>query len=74
MQSIFTVAFQWSVVRRSLMLAVIVGAILIAINHGTCILSGQFGTTCLWQSVLTLVVPYCVSTVSFVMAHFDRAA
>ena len=61
-------AFQWSVVKRALIMALIVGFILVGINHGTCIYSGHFGVKCVWQSMLTVLVPYAVSTVSSVMA------
>lgn len=66
-ETFFRVAFQRSVVRRSLIIAAVVGAILVAINHGRCILMGEFCSTCAVQSGLTLLVPYCVSTVSCVL-------
>lgn len=67
-------AFQWSVVKRALIMAAVVGTILVGINHGMCFYSGKFGLTCMWQSALTFVVPYVVSTVSSVLAmsEFDR--
>ena len=68
----FHVAFQWAVVRRSLIIAAIVGVILVAINHGSCLLAGEFLSVCAVQSGLTFLVPYCVSTVSCVLAHADH--
>ncbi|MDG2126490.1 MAG: nitrate/nitrite transporter NrtS [Fuerstiella sp.] len=66
-------AFQWPVVRRALILAVIVGTLLIGINHGSCIARGHFNSSCLVQSVLTFLVPYFVSTVSSVLTMSDHA-
>ena len=40
--------------------SLIVGTILIAINHGDLILSQQFPSA--WKIMLTYSVPYCVST------------
>lgn len=66
------IAFSWPVVRRSLLIAVIVGSILILINHGSGLLRGDMDTTCLAKCGLTMIVPYCVSTVSCVWATLDR--
>lgn len=66
-QTFLRVAFQWAVVRRSLIIAAIVGVILVGINHGTCLLAGEFDSMCAVKSGLTLLVPYCVSTVSCVL-------
>jgi len=55
-----------SVVRRALGYAVVVGAILIAINHGAAILNGELALDRLIQMGLTVVVPYLVSTFSSV--------
>jgi hypothetical protein len=67
-------AFQWPVVRRALILAVIVGSLLIGINHGSCLVSGHFSSSCLVQSALTFLVPYFVSTVSSVLAMSDTTS
>jgi hypothetical protein len=53
-------------VRRALVTAAIVGAILVAINHGDAILSGRMTGWRVFQAVLTVFVPYVVSTVSSV--------
>ncbi len=55
-------------VRRALGFAVIVGAVLIAINHGDALVSGEVGPVRWLKMGLTLLVPYVVSTVSSVMA------
>jgi hypothetical protein len=52
--------------RRALITALIVGVVLIAINHGPAIISGQFTRSRLVQICLTILVPYVVSTVSSV--------
>jgi hypothetical protein len=61
-------ATRWSVVRRALCYAVIVGAILIAINHGDAIIGGTVDSARIIKMVLTVIVPYCVSTLSSVGA------
>ena len=53
-------------VRRAFLTALVVGSILIAINHGAAILNGEFTRVRLIQAVLTVLVPYAVSTVSSV--------
>lgn len=60
-----------SVVRRALMYAVVVGAILIAINHGDAILGGEVAPGRLLRMGLTVLVPYCVSTFSSVGAMLE---
>jgi hypothetical protein len=52
--------------RRALITAVIVGAVLIAVNHGPAIISGQITGARIIQMCLTVIVPYVVSTVSSV--------
>ena len=61
-------AFTPPVVRRAVIIAVVVGFILILINHSDRLRSGTFDATLLWQSLLTIFVPYAVSTVSSVLA------
>jgi len=59
-------ALSGPVIRRALKYAVVVGAILISINHGEAILHGRVGIERLFQMGLTIVVPYMVSTLSSV--------
>ena len=61
-------AFSPAVVRRALMYAIVVGAILIAINHGDVILRGEIDGPRWFRMGLTALVPYCVSTLSSVGA------
>ena len=57
------------VVIRALKYGVVVGAILIAINHGDAILAGDaLGPDRLLKMLLTMFVPYMVSTLSSVGA------
>jgi len=60
------------VVRRALGYAVVVGAILIAINHGDALLRGELETGRLLKMGLTVLVPYTVSTLSSVSALRQR--
>lgn len=50
------------------MYALIVGTILITINHGDAILEGDVTDARLWKMGLTTIVPYMVSTLSSVGA------
>ncbi len=61
-------ASQASVVRRALGYAVVVGSILIAINHGDAILASELTPARWWKMGLTVLVPYAVSTLSSVSA------
>ncbi len=64
----FAVAARGTVVRRSLFYAVIVGPVLIAINHGDALLAGDIGMARAAKMVMTMAVPYLVSTFSSVSA------
>ncbi len=57
-----------SVVKRATKCAIIVGIILITINHGDALLRGDIHLNRLLKMALTVLVPYCVSTVSSVGA------
>ncbi len=60
------------VVRRALRYGVVVGAILIAINHGDTVLRGNIDATTLLKMIVTAFVPYAVSTLSSVSALRDQ--
>jgi hypothetical protein len=64
----FQLALDRAVVRRALICMLVVGAILITINHGDAIWRGEITAGRLVQMGLTLLVPYCVSTASSVGA------
>jgi len=59
------------VVRRAAYSALLVGALLIAINHGDELLRGQLDTARLLKMALTVLVPYGVSTASSVMSIME---
>ena len=61
-------ALEPSVVRRALRTMVVVGALLIAINHGDALLAGRLDAERVFKIALTLLVPYGVSTTSSVAA------
>ncbi len=61
-------AFEAGVVRRALAFAVVVGSVLILINHGDAIWTGDVGPGRWLKMGLTVLVPYAVSTLSSVMA------
>jgi hypothetical protein len=60
------------VVKRALGYAVVVGCVLISINHGDAILKGDLSGGRLFKMALTVLVPYVVSTLSSVGALRDR--
>jgi hypothetical protein len=68
MKEWFQIAFSARVVRRACVYGVIVGAVLVAINYGAAILHGQVTPLDLLEMGLTVLVPYCVSTLSSVGA------
>jgi len=70
----FRLAVRPSVVRRALRYAVVVGIILTTINHGDAIVNGDISLTRWARIVLTVMVPYLVSTASSVGALRDRHA
>lgn len=70
------IALEPAVVRRAVRIALVVGALLILINHGDALMHGAVSPLRLGQMALTVLVPYCVSTVSSVSAlrEFRRTA
>jgi hypothetical protein len=62
------IALEPGVVRRALGYAVVVGTVLIMINHGDRILRAEISQGQLVQMGLTVMVPYLVSTFSSVGA------
>jgi hypothetical protein len=62
------VARERGVVLRECKYAVVVGAVLIAINHGDALLAGDVDARRLLKIGLTVLVPYAVSTLSSVGA------
>jgi hypothetical protein len=67
-------AIDRSVVRRACRMALLVGSVLVAINHGDALLRGDVSAGRWWRMLLTMAVPYGVSTYSSVSALRERAA
>jgi len=57
-----------SIRRRAAGVAAVVGTVLVVINHGDAIARGDLSPSRLARIVLTVIVPYCVSTYSSVSA------
>lgn len=64
MSEFLMLCFTERIVKRAGATALVVGAILIVINHGDALLSGQVDANRLFKIILTMLVPYIVSTVS----------
>jgi len=62
-----------SIIRSAIAYALVVGTILVSINHGDAILAGDVSPLRLLRISLTVMVPYLVSTCSSVSA-LRRAA
>jgi hypothetical protein len=65
------------IVNRALKYAIGVGTVLIVINHGDALLRGDISLVRVLRMILTVIVPYCVSTasaVSSVLEHKNEAA
>lgn len=74
MRSALGLAFSAPVVRRALGYAVVVGAILIAINHADALARGDVDWVRGLRMGLTVLVPYTVSTLSSVQALLGQAS
>lgn len=74
MNSAVQIAISPSVVRRALGYALVVGSILIAINHADAIARGDVDIVRGFKMGLTVIVPYVVSTLSSVQALRGQAA
>jgi hypothetical protein len=72
MKESWRMAMQPSVIKRASKIALVVGCILIAINHSDAILKGDVSPARLFRMLLTVFVPYIVSTVSSVAAMRER--
>ena len=61
-------AFRRDVVVRAVKVALVVGTLLIAINHGDAVVAGDVDAERALRMLLTMFVPYAVSTYSSVGA------
>ncbi len=55
-------ALRRDVVIRAIKVGLFVGSILIAINYGDVMITGESFSAMIWKIPLTYVVPYCVAT------------
>jgi hypothetical protein len=62
-----------SVIKRALKFAVVVGIVLISINHGDAILKHELTRGRILKMALTVLVPYIVSTLSSVQAMREQS-
>ena len=70
-RTFLTVAAEKSTVLRAVKIALVVGLILVAVNEGGDLLQGDIDTAGWIRAVMNFVVPYCVSTVSTVLAQAE---
>ena len=68
----FQVATRNRVVARSLRVSLIVGTILVGINHGNVLIGGGAEIDLVWKVPLTYLVPYAVSTYAAVDAILSQ--
>jgi len=69
-KSIFLNAlFKIKTVKRALMVSIVVGTILVAVNQGDLLISGKIPP--LWKIILTYLVPYSVSSYSTAASLLD---
>jgi hypothetical protein len=66
-QAQFALAFSRPVLRKALIAAVVVGSLLIVLNQGDLIFSGRLTGRILLKSLLTPVIPFCVSLLGAVL-------
>ncbi len=57
----------WPLVSRSLVICLLVGTVLTAINQGNVILQGDASLALAWKIPLTYAVPYCVATTGAIL-------
>ena len=72
--SFFSLALRPAVVRTAVGFSLVVGPVLIVINHSDTLLRGEVDGTRLIKMGLTMLVPYVVSTLSSVRAMRDETS
>ena len=63
-----------SLVIRSLVICLVVGTVLTAINQGNVLLQGDFPMALAWKIPLTYAVPYCVATAGAILNARSKRA
>ena len=66
-----SVFLSWKVMKRSAIVALIVGTILAFINHGDRILTASLTPVCWIKMIATCLVPYTVSSVTAVLTALE---
>ena len=66
-----SVFFSWKIMKRSAIVALIVGTILAFINHGDLILTASLTPVCWIKMIATCLVPYTVSSVTAVLTALE---
>ena len=59
---------------RSLLICLVVGTVLTAINQGNLIVQGDFPLVLVWKIPLTYAVPYCVASLGAILNARSRVA
>ena len=67
-----SVFFSRKVMKRSAIIALIVGTILAFINHGDVILTASLTSACWIKMIATCLVPYTVSSVTAVLGALEQ--
>ena len=67
-----SVFFSRKVMKRSAIVALIVGTILAFINHGDVILTASLTPVCWIKMIATCIVPYTVSSVTAVLGALEQ--
>tara|TARA_Y100001934_G_C12145483_1_gene674681 strand:+ start:291 stop:512 length:222 start_codon:yes stop_codon:yes gene_type:complete len=73
MKNFFILAVRKDVIKRALKIALVVGFILAAINHGDRILLDQMKSIDWIKVVVTFFVPYSVATISAVLTLIKKS-
>ncbi len=73
MKNFFILAARKDVIKRALKIALVVGFILAAINHGDRILLDQMKSIDWIKVVVTFFVPYSVATISAVLTLIKKS-
>jgi len=68
----FSLALEVNTLKRSIKVAVIVGTLLMFINHGDIMISGDIKGHHMLKILLTYLVPYLVSTYSSVESKLNN--
>ena len=70
-RTFLAIATQRSTVLRAMKIAIVVGIILVAVNEGGALIRREIDLAGLISAAMNFAVPYCVSTVSTVLAHAE---